>query len=168
MFGQINVRNNSTLPTINISNCLSLGDISGADFVGGFVGNINVSGSTSYPVTINFDKSGIEGNITYTGANFGIFVCFSSNNFSVSNSYAVVGIADEVLVRNSDLITLDNLLIIMNDAKKYYGEDFSQFAWINNSSCPIPKNLALVSDYFTGTVTLDALTSQGWEELVIA
>lgn len=168
LFGQINVSNNSTLPTINMSNCLSLGDISGADFVGGFVGNINVSASTSYPVTINFDKSGIEGNITYTGANFGIFVGFSSNSFSVSNSYAVVGIADEVLVRNSDLITLDNLLIIMNDAKKYYGEDFSQFAWINNSSCPIPKNLALVSDYFTGTVTLDALTSQGWEELVIA
>lgn len=168
LFGQINVSNNSTLPTINMSNCLSLGDISGADFVGGFVGNINVSSSTSYPVTINFDKSGIEGNITYTGANFGIFVGFSSNNFTVSNSYAVVGIADEVLVRNSDLITLDNLLIIMNDAKKYYGEDFSQFAWINNSSCPIPKNLALASDYFTGTVTLDDLTSDGWTELTVA
>lgn len=169
LIGQFVVSNSSTLPTITLSGCINLGSVtSSGDYVGGFVGHLNVSGSTeSYPVTFTIEGSGIESAITYGGTNHGVLIGLSTIPVTLTNSYAISQIADLTLVGSAD-ITMTNNLFILNDVKYYQGDDFSEFAWINSSSCPIPKALSTMSDYFTGTVTLDDLTSDGWTELTVA
>ena len=169
LIGQFVVSNSSTLPTITLSGCINLGSVtSSGDYVGGFVGHLNVSGSTeSYPVTFTIEGSGIESAITYGGTNHGVLIGLSTIPVTLTNSYAISQIADLTLVGSAD-ITMTNNLFILNDVKYYQGDDFSEFAWINSSSCPIPKALSTMSDYWTGTVTLDDLTSDGWTELTVA
>ena len=169
LIGQFVVSNSNTLPTITLSGCINLGSVtSSGDYVGGFVGHLNVSGSTeSYPVTFTIEGSGIESAITYGGTNHGVLIGLSTIPVTLTNSYAISQIADLTLVGSAD-ITMTNNLFILNDVKYYQGDDFSEFAWINSSSCPIPKALSTMSDYFTGTVTLDDLTSDGWTELTVA
>ena len=169
LIGQFVVSNSSTLPTITLSGCINLGSVtSSGDYVGGFVGHLNVSGSTeSYPVTFTIEGSGIESAITYGGTNHGVLIGLSTIPVTLTNSYAISQIADLTLVGSAD-ITMTNNLYILNDVKYYQGDDFSEFAWINSSSCPIPKALSTMSDYWTGMVTLDDLTSDGWTELTVA
>ena len=169
LIGQFVVSNSSTLPSITLSGCINLGSVtSSGDYVGGFVGHLNVSGSTeSYPVTFTIEGSGIESAITYGGTNHGVLIGLSTIPVTLTNSYAISQIADLTLVGSAD-ITMTNNLFILNDVKYYQGDDFSEFVWINSSSCPIPKALSTMSDYWTGTVTLDDLTSDGWTELTVA
>ena len=82
----------------------------------------------------------------------------------MENCYAVVEGGMSPYGTNSGTFT--NCLWIEGDAKNYYGSDFSGFAWLNPSGCPIPKDLALAGQFWTEDITNQIISSGDWSAFV--
>ncbi len=143
---------------ITINACFNNANICGNDNVGGIVGRFNGIASET------ISNCGVEGAVITGNSNVGIFVGYISTGATVENCYAVVEGGIAPYGTNSGTFT--NCLWIEGDAKNYYGSDFSGFAWLNPSGCPIPKDLALAGQFWTEDITNQIISSGDWSAFV--
>ena len=144
---------------MNIENCLNFGKVkcNVPNGIAGGVAGLIQSGSIK--------NSGNEANIqsnTMAASICASASCVISNCYSISN--------DEMILANGG--TISNCLYINSNGKFYVGAtdtegnnitSFTEFAWINENSCPIPKSLTWLGQYFTQDIT-ELITSpdSGW------
>ncbi len=141
-----------------ITNCYNTGSVSGTgNYVGGVAGYISSSATIS--------DCGVECAVITGTSNVGIFVGRNaSSSATVENCYAIVDEALSPYVTNSGTFT--NCLWIAGGVKYRYGTDFSAFAWPNADSCPIPKGLSWMGQFWTGDITAEIMASSEWTEWV--
>lgn len=131
---------------INIDSCFNGGNISGQQYSGGLVGYFEGAAGSG---TINITNSGSEGNISGAGL-IGAITGNGRSDVFISNCYAISEISQESLVGDDTTVPSNCVYILTVDDgsgssttyKKFIGNDFTDFAWLNDSSCPIPKSLA--------------------------
>ena len=140
-----------------INNCFSNGTISAVSNVGGIVGatgNVTISGC-------GVETTQISGN-----SNVGVLVGYGNSSTTITNCYGIVGVDIDF----ASVGTYDNCVWITNvDGavnKYYHGTDFSAFAWFNPNSCPIPKSLSSLGQFWTGDITPTLTDSSEWQEVV--
>ena len=130
---------------IVIDSCFNAGNIEGGGYSGGIVGHMYGSGSN----VVQISNCGSEGNVLGEGL-VGAIDGNGRSDLSISNCYAVSSISQERLV-GDDVTVPDNCVYILTvddgsgvttTYKKFIGNDFTDFAWLNDASCPIPKALA--------------------------
>ena len=130
---------------IVIDSCFNAGNIEGGGYSGGIVGQMSGSGSK----VVQISNCGSEGNVSGEGL-VGAIAGNGRSDLSISNCYAVSSISQERLV-GDDVTVPDNCVYILTvddgsgvttTYKKFIGNDFTDFAWLNDASCPIPKALA--------------------------
>ena len=130
---------------IVIDSCFNAGNIEGGGYSGGIVGQMYGSGSN----VVQISNCGSEGNVSGEGL-VGAIAGNGRSDLSISNCYAVSSISQERLV-GDDVTVPDNCVYILTvddgsgvvtTYKKFIGNDFTDFAWLNDASCPIPKALA--------------------------
>ena len=139
-----------------ITNVYNTGLVSGNSQVGGVVGRASGSATIS--------DCGVECAVITGTSNVGIFVGYIPTGATVENCYAVVEGGIAPYGTNSGTFT--NCLWIEGDAKNYYGTDFSGFAWLNPSGCPIPKDLALAGQFWTEDITNQIISSGDWSAFI--
>ena len=139
-----------------INNCFSNGTISAVSNVGGIVGatgNVTISGC-------GVETTQISGN-----SNVGVLVGYGNSSTTITNCYGIVGVDIDF----ASVGTYDNCVWITNvDGvvnKYYHGNDFSAFAWFNPNSCPIPKSLSSLGQFWTGDITPTLTASSEWQEV---
>ena len=130
---------------IVIDSCFNAGNIEGGGYSGGIVGQMYGSGNN----VVQISNCGSEGNVSGEGL-VGAIAGNGRSDLSISNCYAVSSISQERLV-GDDVTVPDNCVYILTvddgsgvvtTYKKFIGNDFTDFAWLNDASCPIPKALA--------------------------
>ena len=140
-----------------VSNVYNTGSVSGNSDVGGVVGYISRSATIS--------DCGVECAVITGTSNVGIFVGRNaSSSAKIKNCYAIVNEALSPYGSNSGTFT--NCLWIVGGVKYYLGTDFSGFAWPNADSCPIPKGLSWIGQFWTKDITSQIMSSSGWTEWV--
>lgn len=130
---------------IVIDSCFNAGNIEGGGYSGGIVGQMLGSGSN----VVQISNCGSEGNVSGEGL-VGAIAGNGRSDLSISNCYAVSSISqerlvgDDVTVPNNCvyILTVDDGSGVVTTYKKFIGNDFTGFAWLNDASCPIPKELA--------------------------
>ena len=139
-----------------INNCFSNGTISAVSNVGGIVGatgNVTISGC-------GVETTQISGN-----SNVGMLVGYGNSSTTITNCYGIVGVDIDF----ASVGTYDNCVWITNvDGvvnKYYHGTDFSAFAWFNPNSCPIPKSLSSLGQFWTENITPTLTDSSEWQEV---
>ena len=169
-----------------ISNCYSASSVTGVGYVGGVVGysydkaiitncyytgsfkgtgNTNIGGIVGELEASTIENCGVEGAMISGSSNVGIFVGTTINSLAtVKNCYAIVDEALSPYVTNSGTFT--NCLWIAGGVKYRYGTDFSGFAWPNADSCPVPKSLSWIGQFWTGDITAEIMASSEWTEWV--
>ena len=127
-----------------ITDCYNIGSVSGEMYVGGIVGGCFV-GAVS--------NSGFEGDIEgteYVGAICGEI----AENSSAADCYAVANSSSSISLIGTNSGAIENIVGIVSaggvENKMYCGDDFTEFAWLNFESSPIPKNLTWAGQ-FQGT-----------------
>ena len=131
---------------INIDSCFNGGNISGQQYSGGLVGYFEGAAGSG---TINITNSGSEGNISGAGL-VGAITGNGRSDVFISDCYAISEISQESLVGDDTTVPSNCVYILTVDDgsgssttyKKFIGNDFTDFAWLNDASCPIPKSLA--------------------------
>ena len=130
---------------IVIDSCFNAGNIEGGGYSGGIVGQMYGSGNN----VVQISNCGSEDNVSGEGL-VGAIAGNGRSDLSISNCYAVSSISQERLV-GDDVTVPDNCVYILTvddgsgvvtTYKKFIGNDFTGFAWLNDASCPIPKELA--------------------------
>ena len=169
-----------------ITNCHSASSVTGVGYVGGVVGysydkaiitncyytgsvkgtgNTNIGGIVGELEASTIENCGVEGAVISGSSNVGIFVGTTINSLAtVKNCYAIVNEALSPYVTNSGTFT--NCLWIAGGVKYRYGTDFSAFAWPNADSCPVPKSLSWIGQFWTGDITAEIMASSEWTEWV--
>ena len=130
---------------IVIDSCFNAGNIEGGGYSGGIVGQMYGSGNN----VVQISNCGSEGNVSGEGL-VGAIAGNGRSDLSISNCYAVSSISqerlvgDDVTVPNNCvyILTVDDGSGVVTTYKKFIGNDFTGFAWLNDASCPIPKELA--------------------------
>ena len=135
-----------------ITNVYNTGLVSGNSQVGGVVGRASGSATIS--------DCGVECAVITGTSNVGIFVGYISTGATVENCYAIVEGGMSPYGSNSGTVT--NCLWIAGGVKYYLGTDFSGFAWLNTDSCPIPKGLSWMGQFWTGDITNEIMASSEW------
>ncbi len=144
------------IQTSTIQNCLNFGNVSGNSNVGGIVGSASSSIMTN---------CGVEGAVISGSSDVGIFVGrITNSSTTIQNCYAIVDEALSPYGSNSGTVT--NCLWIAGGVKYYLGTDFSGFAWLNTDSCPIPKGLSWMGQFWTEDITSQITSSSDWTEWV--
>ena len=146
--------------SLTINNTYNAGNVTGIDvYVGGIVGYSSSS--------LTISNSGVEAS-NITGLNqTGILVGnLSSSSSSIENCFAIM--EDDLAPIGRNYGTLNNCLWIVGDTKYYVGTDFSAFAWFNLDSCPVPKEMSWIGQYWTEDITTQILSSSDWTEWVEA
>ena len=138
-----------------ITNAYNTGSVSGGSQVGGVVGY------TSSFATIS--DCGVECAVITGTSNVGIFVGQKANG-TIKNCYAIVD--GDLSPYGSNSGTVTNCLWIAGGVKYYLGTDFSGFAWFNTDSCPIPKGLSWMGQFWTEDITSQITSSSDWTEWV--
>ncbi len=139
-----------------IQNCLNFGNVSGNSNVGGIVGVLEAS---------TIENCGVEGAMISGSSNVGIFVgSITNSSTAIQNCYAIVSEALSPYGTNSGTFT--NCLWIAGGVKYYLGTDFSGFAWFNTDSCPIPKGLSWMGQFWTEDIKSQITSSSDWTEWV--
>ena len=140
-----------------VSNVYNTGSVSGNTYVGGVVGSALGS------VTIS--DCGVECAVITGTSNVGIFVGQNaSSSAKIENCYAIVD--GDLSPYGSNSGTFTNCLWIVGGVKYRYGTDFSAFAWPNADSCPVPKSLSWIGQFWTGDITAEIMASSEWTEWV--
>lgn len=133
--------------------------IGGLSYVGG------VAGYIKDPRITNISDCGVECAVITGTSNVGIFVGQNaSSSAKIENCYAIVDEALSPYGLNSGTFT--NCLWIAGGVKYYLGTDFSGFAWLNTDSCPIPKGLSWMGQFWTEDITSQITSSSDWTEWV--
>ena len=144
------------IQTGTIQNCSNFGNVSGNSDVGGVVGRASSSIITN---------CGVEGGVISGSSNVGIFVgSITNSSTTIQNCYAIVDEALSPYGTNSGTFT--NCLWIAGGVKYRYGTDFSAFAWPNADSCPVPKSLSWIGQFWSGDITNEIMASSEWTEWV--
>ena len=142
-----------------ITNAYNTGSVSGNTYVGGLVGYM-LSDSR-----INIFDCGVECAVITGTSDVGIFVGQNaSSSATIENCYAIVG--GDLSPYGSNFGTVTNCLWIAGGVKYYLGTDFSGFAWLNTDSCPIPKGLSWMGQFWTEDITSQITSSSDWTEWV--
>ena len=145
-----------------ITNCYNTGTVTGNKSVGGVVGHTYANSSSS-PVTIT--NCGVETTQISGNSNVGMLVGYGDSSTTITNCYGIVG-GD---IYFASVGTYDNCVWITNvDGavnKYYHGTNFSAFAWFNPNSCPIPKSLSSLGQFWTENITRALTTSSEWQEV---
>ena len=169
-----------------ITNCHSASSVTGVGYVGGVVGysydkaiitncyytgsvkgtgNTNIGGIVGELEASTIENCGVEGAMISGPSNVGIFVGSITNySTAIQNCYAIVDEALSPYGINSGTFT--NCLWIAGGVKYRYGTDFSAFAWPNADSCPVPKSLSWIGQFWTGDITAEIMASSEWTDWV--
>ena len=140
-----------------VSNVYNTGIVSGSSDVGGVVGRASDSATIS--------NCGVECAVITGTSNVGIFVGQNaSSSATIENCYAIVD--GDLSPYGSNFGTVTNCLWIAGGVKYYLGTDFSGFAWLNTDSCPIPKGLSWMGQFWTEDITSQITSSSDWTEWV--
>ena len=139
-----------------ITNCYNTGAVTGNSYIGGVVGYAYMSTLTNCGV----ETTQISGN-----SKVGVLVGSGDGSTTITNCYGIVGVDIDF----ASVGTYDNCVWITNvDGvvnKYYHGTDFSAFAWFNPNSCPIPKSLSSLGQFWTGDITPTLTDSSEWQEV---
>ena len=161
-----------------ISNCINYAKVNSYNMAAGGVAgggmNSDVINCLNFGEVNAYSSSGVvggvaalimEGNILNCG-NEGIIngttkasicasaSCVISNCYSISNG--------TIKMTGMPIDTISNCLYINSDGKFYVGAtdtegnnitSFAEFAWINENSCPIPKSLTWLGQFYTQDIT---------------
>ena len=167
-----------------ISNAYNIGSVSGRSQVGGVVGYTSsrstvsnvyntgivrgtgnyVGGVVGYAYFTNISDCGVECAVITGTSNVGIFVG-KKTSATIENCYAIV-VDGDLSPYGSNSGTFTNCLWIAGGVKYYLGTDFSGFAWPNADSCPVPKSLSWIGQFWTGDITNEIMASSEWTEWV--
>ena len=131
-----------------IDSCFVQGNFSGTSYA--FVGR--VSGS------VVVSNSGFEGSLEVQGA-------FSGSNGTFQNCYIIAEGASNFTAGQGNYTITNCLGIFTVDGtttKRRRGTDFSAFAWPNADSCPVPKSLSWIGQFWTGDITAEIMASSEW------
>ena len=140
-----------------VSNVYNTGIVSGSSDVGGVVGRASDSATIS--------NCGVECAVITGTSNVGIFVGQNaSSSATIENCYAIVD--GDLSPYGSNFGTVTNCLWIAGGVKYYLGTDFSGFAWLNTDSCPIPKGLSWMGQFWTEDITSQITSSSDWTKWV--
>ncbi len=140
-----------------VRNAYNTGLVSGDSQVGGVVGRALGSATIS--------DCGVECAVITGTSNVGIFVGQNaSSSAKIENCYAIVD--GDLSPYGSNSGTVTNCLWITGGVKYYLGTDFSGFAWLNTDSCPIPKGLSWMGQFWTEDITSQITSSSDWTEWV--
>ena len=140
-----------------VRNAYNTGSVSGNSDVGGVVGYASSSATIS--------GCGVECAVITGTSNVGIFVGQNaSSSAKIENCYAIVD--GDLSPYGSNSGTFTNCLWIVGGVKYYLGTDFSGFAWLNPSGCPIPKDLALAGQFWTEDITNQIISSGDWSAFI--
>lgn len=143
--GVVGYNNNQT-----ITNCYNTGVITGTNYVGGIIGRNN-NGMIA--------NCGVECKQLTGSSSVGI-ICGDNNSTNpITNCFGIVDF-DLSFLGNG---TSENCVWITSTGKYYIGSDFSDFVWINQDSCPIPKSLSSIGNCFIENITNQLLTSSEWQ-----
>ncbi len=169
--GRLSVSENTLL-----NNCYSSGEISAlATNAGGLIGKVEVN--ENYTLDINYCLSesifNTENNVgaligeTVGAGAVNISYCYSiSKNQSAINTIGNQGISNFSIDKTVYLIMLNDGSIL----KRYIGNDFTDFSWINYSLTPMPKKMAWVGEIQTTPAeyngvddwVLQKMIDEGW------
>ena len=131
-----------------IDSCFVQGNFSGSSYA--FVGR--VSGS------VVVSNSGFEGSLEVQGA-------FSGSNGTFQNCYIIAEGASNFTAGQGNYTITNCLGIFTVDGtttKRRRGTDFSAFAWPNADSCPVPKSLSWIGQFWSGDITAEIMSSSEW------
>ena len=131
-----------------IDSCFVQGNFSGSSYA--FVGRTNGSNVIS--------NSGFEGSLEVQGA-------FSGSNGTFQNCYIIAEGASNFTAGQGNYTITNCLGIFTVDGtttKRRRGTDFSAFAWPNADSCPVPKSLSWIGQFWTGDITAEIMASSEW------
>ena len=165
-----------------ISNAYNTGSVSGSSYVGGVVGGAHGTVSNAYNIgsvsgnqrvggvvgragSATISDCGVECAVITGTSNVGVFVGQNaSSSATIENCYAIVD--GDLSPYGSNSGTVTNCLWIAGGVKYYLGTDFSGFAWLNTDSCPIPKGLSWMGQFWTEDITSQITSSSDWTEWV--
>ena len=131
-----------------IDSCFVQGNFSGTSYA--FVGRTNGSNVIS--------NSGFEGSLEVQGA-------FSGSNGTFQNCYIIAEGASNFTTGQGNYTITNCLGIFTVDGtttKRRRGTDFSAFAWPNADSCPVPKSLSWIGQFWSGDITAEIMASSEW------
>lgn len=171
----------SVSENIELNNCYSSGEISAlATNAGGLIGKVEVN--ENYTLDINYclsesifntenNAGALIGETVGAGA-VNISYCYSiSKNQSAINTIGNQGITNFSIDKTVYLIMLNDGSIL----KRYIGNDFTDFSWINYSLTPVPKHMAWVGEIQTTPAeyngvddwVLQKMIDEGWVSVAI-
>lgn len=166
---------------IELNNCYTSGEINSlTTCMGGLIGKVKVN--ENYTLDINYCLSesifNTENNVgaligeTVGAGAVNISYCYSiSKNQSAINTIGNQGISNFSIDKTVYLIMLNDGSIL----KRYIGNDFTDFSWINYSLTPVPKHMTWVGEIQTTPAeyngvddwVLQKMIDEGWTSVVI-
>lgn len=135
----------------DVINCLNFGEVNAYSSSG------MAGGVAAFIMEGNILNCGNEGIINGT---IKASICVQAMQCDIENCYSISN--GTIKMTGMPIDTISNCLYINSDGKFYVGAtdtegnnitSLAEFAWINENSCPIPKSLTWLGQYFTQDIT---------------